>query len=85
MHFDSCVLYIAYCTLIGSGVDFDSTPTTVTFSVGEVSKRLNISVSCDEEVEIDERFEITLSLLRPNSQVVTRRSRSTGRVTDSTG
>ena len=73
------------CVVIGSGVDFDSNPITITFGVGEVSKRANISVRCDEEVEGDERFYITLSLLSNNPQVTTERSRSTGRIADSTG
>ena len=71
--------------MIGSGVDFDSNPITTTFGAGEVSKRVNISVSCDEEVEGDERFDIILSMLSNNPQVTTGRSRSTGRITDSTG
>ena len=71
--------------MIGSGVDFDSNPITITFGVGEVSKRVNISVNCDEEVEGEERFDIRLSLVSTNPQVMTGRSRSTGRITDSTG
>ena len=71
--------------MIGLGVDFDSNPITITFGVGEVSKRVNISVNCDEEVEGEERFDIRLSLVSTNPQVMTGRSRSTGRITDSTG
>ena len=71
--------------MIGSGVDFDSNPITITFGVGEVSNSVNISVSCDEEVEGDERFDITLSMISPNPQVTAGKSRSTGRITDSTG
>ena len=71
--------------MIGSDVDFDSKPITITFGVKEVSKRVNISVSCDEEVEKDEMFEIRLSLLSTNPQVTTGRNTSIGRITDSTG
>ena len=71
--------------MIGSDVDFDPNPISITFGVGEVSKGVNISVSCDKEVEGDERFDITLSMLSNNSQVTTGRSRSIGRITDSTG
>ena len=71
--------------MIGSGVDFDSNPITITFVAGEVSKRVDISVSCDEEVEGDEMFEVRLSLVGNNSQVITGRNRSTVRITDSTG
>ena len=70
--------------MIGSGVDFDSNPITITFGVREVSKRVNISVNCDEEVEGDEEFDIKLSLLSTNPQVTTGK-KSTGRITDSTG
>ncbi|XP_065917231.1 uncharacterized protein [Dysidea avara] len=70
----------------GSGVDFDSNPITIIFGVGEVSKRINISVSCDEEVEGEERFDIALLLPNNNPQVTLRKNRqtSTVRITDST-
>ena len=74
--------------MIGSGIDFDSKPIAIIFGVGEVSKSVNISVSCDELVEGEERFDIRLSLPRNNPQVTlikSRRSSSTGRITDSTG
>ena len=71
--------------MIGSGVDFDSNTINVTFGVGEVSKRVNISVSCDEEVEGVERFDISLSLPNNNPQVTLGRQRSTVMITDSTG
>ena len=73
--------------MIGSGVDFDSNPITIIFGVGEVSKRINISVSCDEEVEGEERFDIALLLPNNNPQVTLRKNRqtSTVRITDSTG
>jgi len=71
--------------VIGSGVDFDSNPITIIFGVGEVSKRVNISVSCDEEVEGEERFDISLSLPNNNPQVTLGRQRSIVRITDSTG
>jgi len=71
--------------VIGSGEDFDSNPINITFGVGEVSKRVNISVSCDEEVEGEERFDIRLYLMNRNRQVRIRRSRSLVSITDSTG
>ena len=75
--------------MIGSGGDFDSKPITITFGVGEVSKRINISVSCDEEVEGEETFDIRLSLPSNNPQVSLRKSNrlrsSIVRITDSTG
>ena len=73
--------------MIGSGVDFDSDPITIIFGVGEMNKRVNISVSCDEEVENEERFDIYLSLMHKISQVSLRRNeqRTIGRITDTTG
>ena len=73
--------------MIGSGVDFDSNPINVTFGVGEVSKRVNISVSCDGELEGDEKFNIMLSLPSNIPQVSLRTNKQTSivRITDSTG
>ena len=75
-----------YCTLIGSGVDFDSNPINITFATGEVSKSVNISVMCDKIVERTERFDISLTLTSNNPQVRTgSRDRSAVRITDNTG
>ena len=71
--------------MIRSGVDFDSNPITIIFGVGEVSKMANVSVSCDNLLENDEEFDIALSLISNNPQVIMGRSSSTGRITDSTG
>jgi len=73
--------------VIGSGVDFDSNPITIIFGVEEVSKRVNISVSCDGKVEEDEKFDISLSLPKNNPQVLlnNNKKKSTGKITDSTG
>ncbi|XP_065917576.1 extracellular matrix protein 3-like [Dysidea avara] len=70
----------------GSGVDFDSNPITIIFGVREVSKRVNISVSCDEEVEGEEKFDISLSPPRNNSQVslMKNKQKKVVRITDST-
>ena len=75
--------------MIGSGVDFDSNSITITFGVGEVRKTVNVLVSCDGNVEGDERFNIILSLPSNNPQVSLRKSNrlrsSIVRITDSTG
>ena len=75
--------------MIGSGVDFDFNPITLIFGVGEVSKTVNVSVSCDEEVEGEESFDISLLLVTNNPQVSLRKnrhkSRSIGRIVDTTG
>ena len=69
--------------MIGSGVDFDSNPITVTFGVGEVSKRVNISVMIDHLLEEEESFVISLTTNDP--QVVLSRFRAFARIIDSTG
>ena len=73
------------CTTIGSGVDFDSNPITITFAAGEVSKIFSIPVTCDKIVEGTEKFDISLILPSNNSQLRTGRDRSQGRIKDSTG
>ena len=74
-----------YCTLIGSGVDFDSNPINITFAAEEVSKSVNVSVMCDKIVERTERFDISLTLTSYNPQVRIGRDRSVGIINDSTG
>ena len=71
--------------MIGLHKDFDSVPINTMVDVREVSKRVNITVSCDQLVEGDETFDIVLSLTNKNPQVTTGRGRSIGRITDSTG
>ena len=75
--------------MIGSGVDFDSNPINVIFGVGEVRQTVNISVSCDEEVENLERFDVNLTLASNNPQVSLNLKRNKQkkavRITDSTG
>ena len=70
--------------MIGSGVDFDSNPITIMFDVGEVSKRVNISVSCDQLVEEEETFDVNLKSTN-NSQVVLSNAKFVGIIMDSTG
>ena len=74
-----------YCTLTGSGVDFDSNPINITFAAGEVSKRVNVPVTCDKIVEDTERFDIILALASNNHQLRIGRGRSQGLIRDSTG
>ena len=73
--------------MIGSGVDFNSNPITIIFGVGEVRKTVNISVSCDGEVEGEEKFDISLSLPHNNPQVslTKNKQKRVVRITDSTG
>ena len=81
-----CINYCSdYCTLIGSGVDFDSSPINITFAAGEVSKSVNVPVMCDKIVEITERFDIILALSSNNHWLRVGRDRSVGLIRDSTG
>ena len=68
--------------MIGSGVDFDSNPITIIFGVGEVSKRVNISVSYDEEVEGEETFDITLFWTNNSPQLRSGKHTSVGKIYD---
>ena len=74
-----------YCTLIGSGVDFDSNPINITFAAGEVNKSVSISVMCDKIVEETEKFSITLTLTGNNPQVTLGKNSTIGIISDSTG
>ena len=75
-----------YCTLIGSGVDFDSNPINITFAAREVSKLVSVPVMCDKITsEGRERFDIWLTLISNNPQVRTGRDRSAVRIRDDTG
>jgi len=70
---------------IGSGVDFDSNPITITIEAGSTEGRGNISVSCDKFVEPVETFDMTLSLAGSNPLVRLGRNTAEGRIIDSTG
>ena len=74
-----------YCTLTGSGVDFDSNSFYVTFAAGEANKTVNIPVMCDKIVENTEGFNISLSVISNNPQVTAGRNTSFGTILDSTG
>ena len=75
------------CTLIGSGVDFDSNPINVTFAAGEVRKIVKVPVMCDKIVEggAREGFNIILTLAKDNHQVRIGRGKSQGSIRDNTG
>ena len=70
---------------IGSGVDFDSNPFTITINAGATEGRANISVTCDDEVEESETFDMTLTLTSSPTGVMLGRDTSEGVITDSTG
>ena len=79
------MMFSYYYTTIGSGVDFDSNPITITIEAGSTECRGNISVSCDDLVEEVETFNMTLTLASSNPLVRVGRDTAEGRITDSTG
>ena len=70
---------------VGSGVDFDSNPFTITINAEATEGRANISVTCDDEVEGSETFDMTLTLTSSPTGVMLGRDTSEGVITDSTG
>ena len=69
----------------GSGVDFNSNPFTITINAGANEGRANVSVTCDDEVEGLETFDMTLTLRTNSSSVILGRDICEGQITDSTG
>ena len=70
---------------IGSGVDFNSSSFTITINAGATEGRANVSVTCDDEVEGLETFDMTLTLRTNSSSVILGRDTCEGQITDSTG
>ena len=79
------MMFSDYYTPIGSGVDFDSNPITITIEAGSTEGRGNISVICDNVTEQVETFDVNLTLASDNPLVRVGRDTSVGRITDSTG
>ena len=67
------------------GNDLDTEPIALTFAPKEVNKTANITVNCDKRLEMEEGFNISLTLTSINPQVRTGRDRSVGIIRDSTG
>ena len=78
-------VYNDHCILIGSGVDFNSNSFTITINAGAIDGRANISVTCDDEVEGLETFDMNLTLTSSISGVTLGRDTSVAEITDSTG
>ena len=78
-------VYDDYDFIIGSGVDFNSNPFTITINAGATEGRGNIAVTCDDEVEGSETFDMTLTLTSSPTGVMLGRDTSEGVITDSTG
>ena len=65
-------------------MDFNSNPFTITINAGATEGRANVSVTCDDEVEGLETFDMKLTLTS-SSGVMLGRNVSEGQITDSTG
>ena len=76
---------IDHCILIGSGVDYNSDPFTITIDAGATEGRANISLTCDDEVEGSETFNLRLTLTSGGNGVTMGRDTSAGEIIDSTG
>ena len=75
---------IDYCILTGSGVDFNSDPFTIVINAGATEGRANIEVTCDNETEGLETFDMTLTLTSSITGVTVGRDTCEGEITDST-
>ena len=70
---------------IGLGVDFNSNSFTITINAGATEGRAYIAVTCDDEVEGLETFDMTLTLTSSPTGVMWGRDASKGEIIDSTG
>ena len=66
-------------------MDFNSNPFNITINAGDDEGRGNIAVTCDDEVEGSETFDMTLTLTSSPTGVMLGRDTSEGVITDSTG
>ena len=66
-------------------MDFNSNSFTIIINAGAIDGRANVSVTCDDEVEGLETFDMRLTLTSSISGVTLGRDRSAGQIIDSTG
>ena len=66
-------------------MDFNSNPFNITINAGATDGRANVSVTCDDEVEGLESFNMRLRLTRNSTGVTLGRDTCEGQITDSTG
>ena len=78
-------VYNDHCIMIESDVDFNSSPFTITINAGAIDGRANISVTCDDEVERLESFDMSLTLTSSVSGITLGRNTSVGQIIDNTG
>ena len=66
-------------------MDFNSNPFIITINAGATEGRANVSVTCDDEVEGLETFDMTLTLTSSSSGAMLGRDTCEGEISDSTG
>ena len=66
-------------------MDYNSDPFNITINAGATEGRANISVTCDDEVEGSETFDMRLTLTSGNNGVTLGTDTSVGQINDSTG
>ena len=66
-------------------MDFNSNPFIITINSGATEGRANVSVTCDDEVEELETFDMRLTLTSSNSRAMLGRDTCEGEISDSTG
>ena len=66
-------------------MDFNSNSFNITINVGATEGRANVSVTCDNEVEGLESFDMTLTLTRNSTGITLGRDTCEGQINDSTG
>ena len=66
-------------------MDFNSNPFNITINAGATEGRANVSVTCDDEVEGLEIFDMRLTLTSSTSGVTLGRIMCEGQINDSTG
>ena len=71
--------------MIGSGVDFNSNPFTITINAGATDGRANVSVTCDNITEGLETFDMTLTITSDSSGLMLGRDTCEGHINDTTG
>ena len=65
--------------------DFNSDPLNITIDAGATEGGANISVTCDDEVEGMETFDMRLTLTSSSADIALGRDTSVGEIIDSTG
>ena len=66
-------------------MDFNSNPFTIIINAGATEGRANVLVTCDDEVEGLETFDMRLTLTSSSSGVTLGRNTCEGEISDSTG